>query len=124
MRRAWLFALLLPLLLLRPPGRVDWPVLVGKATYYGEPSYLFITTKSGERFDPERMAFAVDISLWEKFGERDWWLRSYGRCLLARCNDTGYLAEEGVAVDLTPGAFEKVCGELAMGWCSVRVYAK
>lgn len=123
-RPTWLLAVLIPLALLRLPLRETWPVLVGSATWYGEPAHLFITTKSGEPFDAEAMAFAVDIGFWEEMGGRDYWVCSYGKCVLARCWDTGHLAEVGVAVDLTPRAFRTLCGDLEMGRCSVRVYAK
>ena len=129
MRKALLFVLFLLLAPLRPPGHQTWPILVGRATFYGLPVHLFAGnyTKGGDLFDPEAMAFAITLRLWEEqhevFANKDFWVCSYRRCIRAKCWDTGPdLEAEGIAIDLTPRAFTLLFGGLEQGVGSVRIY--
>jgi hypothetical protein len=102
------------------------PLLTGLATYYNGPTNI---TNSGGEFDPEKMACAIDISLFSQFVNRVFFVRAIksGRTVMVMVNDSGYLynakqfcysyshgywlpCDRGanVVIDLTPGAFRKL----------------
>lgn len=99
------------------------PDLVGTATWYGEPVHLFEGnyTKGGDLWDPEAMACAVDINDWERYRGQELLVCSEARCIQVRVWDTGYLARAGVALDLTPRAFEML-GVLEDGVLQMRAF--
>jgi len=82
--------------------------MVGKATHYHD-YYHGRLTRSEEVFDQNGLTAAVDDRLWPEM--RGWRLLicAERKCVMVRVNDTGWLADSGVTLDLSKRAF----GELA-----------
>lgn len=99
----------------------------GDASYYTKASCQMegtsgVYTASGEHFDEQALTCAVRS---HKFGSS---YLVYGvktrRTVVVRHNDFGPgrgPTRKGVVIDLTPRAFEEVCGGLGLGKCQVEV---
>jgi len=93
------------------------PDMVGKATHYHD-YFVGRLTRTEEVFDQGALTAAVDDRLWPEMRDRRLLVCVEARCVMVRVNDTGYLADSGVTLDLSKRAF----GELApLGQGIVRV---
>ena len=71
------------------------PRLTGIATYYGE-QHTGKLTRSGEVFDPDVLACAVDANLYHELYNKWLLVKTDDNAVLVRVNDSGYLADAGV----------------------------
>lgn len=104
------------------------PDMVSKATYYHD-YYHGRLTRNEEMFDQEKLTAAVDDGMWHKLKGKEVIVcessKEEGyvacRCVVVRANDTGYLAEHGVILDLSKRAFQQLA-PLRQGVVPVKVW--
>lgn len=96
------------------------PDMEGKATFYAD-CFEGRLTRNEEVFRQEGLTAAVDDSRWPELRNHKLLVCGEGRCVLVRANDTGYLGEWGIAVDLSKRAFRQLA-PLRQGVVRVRVW--
>ena len=96
------------------------PDLEGKATFYHR-RFEDRLTRTEEVFRQDGLTAAVEDSMWPELRNKKLLVCGKGRCVLVRANDTGYLAEHGIVVDLSKRAFSQL-GDLERGIIPVKVW--
>lgn len=86
-------------------------LLSGAATYYDTDKHSFKHTRSGELYNPEAMACAVDDSLWHELKNKILLVCDEDNCIEVLVNDSGYLDEAGLFIWTT-----KRKGEYDVAW--------
>lgn len=97
------------------------PDLEGKATFYHD-YFEGRLTRTEEVFRQDGLTGAVDDSGWPEFrGKEVLVCTRDSTCVKVQVNDTGYLAEHGIVVDLSKRAFQQLA-PLRQGVVRVRVW--
>jgi len=102
------------LVLSRPPD------MLGKATHYAD-YFEGRLTRNEEVFDQEKLTAAVDDGMWPGLRDEKLLVCGEEKCVIVRVNDTGYLAEHGIVVDLSKRAFTELA-PLRQGVVKVKVW--
>lgn len=98
------------------------PILRGKATWYGEAVHIDEPMRNREIFDANAFNCAVDDARWDELAGAQLLVYTESTCIVCKVTDTGYLAEWGVVIDLTPAAFEALGLPLSQGVVDVWVW--
>jgi len=96
------------------------PDMVGKATHYHD-YFVGRLTRTEEVFGQGGLTAAVDDSKWPEMEGKEVLICADSACVKARVNDTGYLAEHGIVVDLSKRAFQQLA-PLRQGVVEVRMW--
>ena len=96
------------------------PDMAGKATYYHD-RYHGRLTRSETIFNQNRLTAAVDDGMWPALRDKKLLVCTQSKCVIVRADDTGYLANCGIVVDLSKRAFREVA-PLDQGVAKVKVW--
>jgi len=96
------------------------PDMEGRATFYHD-YFEGRLTRNEEVFRQHGLTAAVDDTRWSELRNKTLLVCGKGKCVLVRANDTGYLSEWGIAVDLSKRAFQQLA-PLRQGVVEVRVW--
>jgi len=96
------------------------PDMEGKATYYSD-YYHGRLTRNEEVFEQGKLTAAVDDGMWPELRDKSLLVCADSKCVVVRANDTGYLAEHGIVVDVSKRGFQELA-PLRQGVVRVRVW--
>ena len=77
-------------------------------------------TKSGEKFDENKLTAAVPPKYWKKYKGRNLIVSSGNKSVTVKVNDTGGFEKYGRGIDLSKAAFKQL-GDTKLGTLKVKI---